>query len=203
MKFVIATENPGKIKEMRTILKESGLDIVTRDELGITVKIEETGTTFSENAELKAKMICCLSAMPAIADDSGLTVDALNGEPGVYSSSYGGEELDYHERCLFLLKNMEKEEQRQAKFVCTIVCVFPDGDMITATGECLGSIAAEISGTGGFGYDPVFIPEGHDITMAQLSSEEKNKLSHRGKALKEFIDLLNKKSNLPLDCQRE
>jgi len=190
MKFIIATDNPGKITEMQAILNEIGIDAITRNDLGINIDIEETGTTFIENAQIKANKICEISGLPAIADDSGLVVHALNDEPGVYSSSYGGEVLDSYERCEYLLKNMENKEQRQAKFVCTIVCAFPNGDSVHATGECNGAITTEICGSRGFGYDPVFIPDGFDKTMAELSVAEKNKISHRGIALRKFSELL-------------
>ena len=186
MKFVLATANPGKVKEMREILSELGIDVVTRDHLGIDIDIKETGTTFLENAELKAEAICAASKMPAIADDSGLVVEALGGEPGVYSSTYGGEGLTSKKRCKYLLDKMKGIELRGAKFVCTIVCVFPDGCRITATGESAGSISTEIRGICGFGYDPVFIPYGREKTMAELSSVEKNATSHRGIALRSF-----------------
>jgi len=190
MKFVLATANPGKIKEMRRILSELDVEVITRDELAIDIEIEETGSTFKENSLLKASVISKLSNLPAIADDSGLIVDALFGEPGVYSSSYGGSELTADERCKYLLKKMENKEQRQAKFVCTIVCVFPDGNIITAEGECSGVITTAPSGSNGFGYDPVFKPVGYETTMALLTIEEKNKISHRGAALRDFVDLL-------------
>jgi len=190
MKFVLATANLGKIKEMRNILSGFGIDIVTRDELDIDIEVEETGTTFSENARLKAVAISELSNLPAIADDSGLVVEALNGEPGVYSSSYGGESLTTIERNEYLLRKMETMEQRGAKFVCNIVCVFPDGKELIATGECYGSISTKPAGSGGFGYDPVFIPDGKNKTMAELTQDEKNAISHRGNALKNFTDLL-------------
>jgi XTP/dITP diphosphohydrolase len=190
MKYVLATANPGKIKEMHTILSGLNIDIVTRDDLGIDISVEETGTTFFENAKLKADAICAISGMPSISDDSGLIVDALGGEPGVYSSSYGGEDLTFDERCLYLLKKMEKLEQRTAKFVCSIVCVFPDGYYLTAYGECCGIITTKPYGSGGFGYDPVFKPDKHDRTMAQLSPAEKNEISHRGIALRNFYQQL-------------
>jgi len=195
MKFVLATMNPGKIREMREILSQLGYETLTRKELGIDVVIEETGSTFEENAMLKASSICKLSHQAAIADDSGLVVDALGGEPGVYSSSYGGESLDSNERNAFLLQNMKNMEQRGAIFVCSIVCAFPDGGYITAKGECRGEILAGPRGAEGFGYDPVFLVEGMDRTMAELTSEEKNMVSHRGKALKEFSRLLTVRSN--------
>jgi len=131
--------------------------------------------------------------MPSIADDSGLIVDALGGKPGVYSSSFGGESLNSKERCDYLLKEMESyknKEQRIAKFVSIIVCVFPDGNIIEASGECRGTITFEPFGNGGFGYDPVFKPEGMAKTMAEMTIDEKNSLSHRGKALRSFYKLL-------------
>jgi len=196
VKFALATANPGKIKEMHTILSGLGIEVVTRDELGIDIDVEETGTTFLENATIKAKAICRASGIPSIADDSGLIVEALNGKPGVYSSSFGGEKLTADERCVYLLREMEKikitgkPQQRSARFVCTIVCAFPDGYLLTATGECFGMIISEPRGSGGFGYDPVFLPEGWDRTMAELTPDEKNKISHRGKALITFSELL-------------
>ena len=185
-KFVLATANVGKIIEMRSILSDLGLELVTRDELDIDIEIEETGTTFLENATIKAKKIAELSGLAAIADDSGLMVEALGGDPGVYTSDFGGDNLSARERYLFLLKKMENMEQRGAKFVCTIVCAFPDGSLISATGECGGSIATEPAGSDGFGYDPVFIPTGYSKTMAELTREEKNKISHRSMALNNF-----------------
>ena len=193
MKLALATANPGKIKEMINILAEQGVEVITRESLGIDFEVEETGTTFSENARIKAAAIYNASKMPSIADDSGLAVDALGGEPGVYTSSFGGDELSATERCNYLLKKMEKVEdieQRRAKFVCTIVCAFPDGELIEASGECPGYIAFAPAGSGGFGYDPVFIPEGFDKTMAQLTSDEKNAISYRGEALRNFSRLL-------------
>ena len=191
MIFALATTNSGKIKEMREILSGAGIDVVSRDELGIGIVVEETGTTFLENALLKAEAICAASGLPAIADDSGLMVDALDGAPGVWSSSYGGEDINAHERYMYLLDKMAGMEQRRAKFVCTIACAFPNGAKLTATGECHGKIAAVPRGKGGFGYDPVFLVDGSGKTMAELSAEEKNAISHRGIALRRFGTLLN------------
>jgi len=185
-KFVLATANQGKVREMRSILSSLGIDFVSRNEINIDIDIEETGTTFLENATLKATKISEISSLPAMADDSGLMVEALDGAPGVYSSSFGGDDLTDYERCLFLLKKIENMEQRRAKFVCTIVCVFPDGNMVSAVGECHGTISTTPMGTGGFGYDPVFIPDGYDKSMAELTSDEKNKISHRSIALREL-----------------
>ena len=190
MTFVLATANPGKIREMQEILHDFGIEVTTREDLGIDIDIEETGETFLENATLKAKAICEASGLPAIADDSGLVVDALGGAPGVYSSTFGGVGLDPTARCEHLLEKMRGMEQRGAKFVCTIVCIFPDGRVISAEGECRGAIAHMPRGAGGFGYDPVFLVNGTDRTMAELTPEEKNKISHRGVALGRFLDKL-------------
>ena len=189
-KFVLATHNPGKLKEMSDILARFGVEVVSPGDLGITVDVEETGTTFAENAMLKAKTICAASGLPAIADDSGLCVDALNGGPGVYSARYGGEGLDDRGRCMLLLNSMRGATTRAAHFSCAVACVFPNGDTLTAEGRCDGSIAYAPLGDGGFGYDPVFLLPGTGKTFGQLSQEEKSAVSHRGKALKEFAGKL-------------
>ena len=194
MKYVLATNNPGKIREMREILPWYNIEFVTRKDIGIDIdiEIEETGATFEENALLKANAICSLSGLPSIADDSGLLVDALGGAPGVYTSSFGGKNLTDSERCEYLLKKLKNTHKRGAKFVCTIVCVFPGGrGIITAKGECPGRIADTLSGSGGFGYDPVFMPDGYDKTTAEMTPEEKNAISHRGNALRKFSVLLH------------
>ena len=141
MKFVLATHNPNKVREMSAILGQFGVEVVSPKELGITVEVEETGTTFAENAMLKARAICELAKLPAIADDSGLCVDALNGGPGVYSARYGGEGLDDRGRYTLLLENMRGQTSRAAHFTCSIACVFPNGDTITAEGQAPGTIA--------------------------------------------------------------
>ena len=186
MKFVLATHNPNKIREMRAILGQFDVEVVSPKELGITVDVEETGSTFAENAMLKAKAICELAKLPAIADDSGLCVDALNGGPGVYSARYGGGDLDDAGRYKLLLENMRGQMPRTAKFVSVITCCFPNGDVISARGECPGTIAFAPMGEGGFGYDPVFFVPSLKKTFAQLTAEEKNAISHRGKALEAF-----------------
>jgi len=190
MKFVLATANQGKIREMQEVLSAFDIELVTRKELGIELEIQETGSTFRENALLKAKAICEVTGLPAIADDSGFMVDALNGRPGVDSSSYGGEGLSAEQRCAYLLEELKNVKERRAKFVCTIVCAFPDGEAIESEGECLGEIVSHPRGSGGFGYDPVFLADGYDKTMAELSHEEKNEISHRGKALRRFVRAL-------------
>jgi len=188
--YILATANPGKVTEMRQILGDLNIKILTREDAGINFDVDETGTTFFENAMLKARAICLASGLPAIADDSGLVVESLNGEPGLYSSSYGGVHLTSMQRCEYLLSKMKNMEQRAAKFVCTIICVYPSGETITATGECHGIIALQPRGISGFGYDPVFIPDNFDKTMAELTSDEKNNISHRGIALREFSQKL-------------
>ncbi len=189
-KFVLATHNPGKLKEMSAILAELGVEVVGPAELGIDVEVEETGTTFAENAMLKAQAICAASGLPAIADDSGLCVDALNGGPGVYSARYGGEGLDDRGRTMLLLQNMRGQTTRAAHFACAICCVFPNGDTLTAEGRCDGAIAFAPMGEGGFGYDPVFLVPEKAKTFSQLTAEEKNAISHRGKALRAFSEKL-------------
>ena len=190
MKFVLATHNPGKLREMGGILKDLGVEVVSPAALGIPVDVEETGTTFLENALLKAKAICRAANLPAIADDSGLCVDALNGAPGVYAARYGGEGLDDRGRCMLLLNSLRGATTRAAHFSCAVACAFPNGDTLTAEGRCDGFIAYAPLGDGGFGYDPVFLLPGAGKTFGQLSQEEKSAVSHRGKALKEFAGKL-------------
>ena len=189
-KFVLATHNPGKLKEMSDILARFGVEVVSPGDLGITVDVEETGTTFAENAMLKAKAICAAAKLPAIADDSGLCVDALNGGPGVYSARYGGEGLDDKGRYTLLLNNMRGQTTRAAHFTCSIACAFPNGDTLTAEGRCDGSIAFAPMGEGGFGYDPVFSVPEKAKTFGQLTAEEKSAISHRGRALESFVGKL-------------
>ena len=185
-KFVLASHNPGKIKEMSSILARFVVEVVSPKELGITVDVEETGTTFAENTMLKAKAICAAAGLPAIADDSGLCVDALNGGPGVYSARYGGEGLDDRGRYMLLLNNMRGQTTRAAHFACAIACAFPNGDTLTAQGRCDGTIAFAPMGEGGFGYDPVFFVPEKAKTFGQLTAEEKSAISHRGRALESF-----------------
>ena len=186
MKLVLASQNQKKIKEMNEILAQLGIEVCSQAEAGVNLDVEETGTTFEENSLLKAHAVMEASGMPAIADDSGLCVDCLGGAPGVYSARYGGEGLDDTARYKLLLENMRGQMPRTAKFVSVITCCFPNGDVITARGECPGTIAFAPMGEGGFGYDPVFFIPGLKKTFAQLTAEEKNAISHRGKALEVF-----------------
>ena len=186
MEFIAATNNPGKMAEMRRILERMGHTVRSQREAGVTLEPEENGTTFAENARIKARAICEAAGTATIADDSGLCVDALNGAPGVYSARYGGEGLDDTGRYRLLLENMKGQMPRTAKFVSVITCCFPNGDVLTARGECPGTIAFAPQGEGGFGYDPVFFVPPLKKTFAQLTAEEKNAISHRGKALEVF-----------------
>ena len=186
--FVIATNNPGKLREISDILGGLGARAVSQKEAGISVSPEETGETFTENALIKARAACKASGLPAIADDSGLCVDALGGAPGVYSARFC--EKDH---ALFLLSKMKGEKNRRAHFECAAACVFPDGEELVAVGRCDGLITEEARGTGGFGYDPVFLDEASGKTFAELSEEKKNGISHRGRALNELARLLKEK----------
>ncbi len=189
-KFVLATHNPGKLAEMKAILSGLGVEVVSPAEAGVEVDVEETGTTFAENAMLKAKAVCAAVGLPAIADDSGLCVNALNGGPGVYSARYGGEGLDDRGRCRLLLQNLRGQTTRAAHFTCAVACAFPNGDTLTAEGRCDGAIAFAPLGEGGFGYDPVFLIPEKGKTFGQIGPEEKSKISHRGKALAAFAEKL-------------
>lgn len=187
MKFIIASKNKKKIAELERILNPLGITAVTENELNISIpEVEETGTTFAENAFLKANSACKASGLPAIADDSGLCVDALNGEPGVYSARYSGEDATDKKNNALLIKNLENvsENDRTAKFCCAICVVFPNGNKVECFGECKGKIGFEPMGDGGFGYDPYFYVDGK--SFASLSAEEKDKISHRGNALRQL-----------------
>jgi len=190
--LVIATGNPNKLKEIQSLLKDFPITIKSKDEAGLkSVEIEETGTTFEENALLKAKGIQQYTGTMVLADDSGIAVDALEGAPGVYSARYAGEEGNdqkNNEKLLEALKEVPMEE-RGAVFVCAIVLLFPDGRVLKARGVTRGRVGFEKKGQGGFGYDPLFkLPDGK--TMAELTAKEKNAISHRGKALRKIKELL-------------
>ena len=185
MKFVLASHNRGKLKEMQEILGELGVEVVLQSDVGLDLEPEENGTTFSENAAINARAIMEASGLPAIADDSGLCVDALDGAPGIYSARYGGLDSDVA-RYQLLLNNLRGATNRAAHFHTAIVCAFPDGDVLQAEGDCHGTIAFAPRGEGGFGYDPVFYVPELRKTFAQLTAEEKNAISHRGNALRAF-----------------
>ena len=188
MDFLIATHNMKKRDELSRILKPIGVNVLLAEEVGVDLTdVEETGTTFEENAYLKAKGGCDESGMPCIADDSGLAVDALDGAPGVYSARYSGEHGDDDKNNELLLENLKDVplEKRTARFVSAVCCVFPDGRKITVRGEVEGKIAFDLKGSNGFGYDPMFLPDAFPgKTMAELTAEEKDSISHRGNALR-------------------
>ena len=187
MKFIIATNNKKKLKEMSAILGELGVEAVSLAEAGVESDVEETGTTFEENSRLKAVAAMEKSGLPAIADDSGLEVDALGGEPGIYSARYGGDLCaDDKERYEYLLKNMENvpDGERSARFVSVITCIFPDGREVVARGEIEGEILRKPFGDGGFGYDPIFFVREENMTTAEMSAERKNEISHRARSLR-------------------
>lgn len=186
MKLVLASKNPHKLAELREILSEQGVEVLLESDAGVDIDVEETGTTFEENAFLKAHAVMEATGLPAVADDSGLMVDALNGAPGVYSARYGGPELDDAGRYRLLLENMRGMLDRRCKFVSCICCCFPNGDAVTARGECQGTLAYAPKGADGFGYDPIFFVPGLKKTFAELTPQEKNAVSHRGAALREF-----------------
>ena len=186
MKVVLASHNQKKMVEMKAILSQMGVEVLTQAEVGVDLEPEETGTTFEENARIKAQAVMQATGLPAIADDSGLMVDALGGDPGVYSARYGGPGLDDTGRWQLLLKNMAGESNRACKFVSVICCAFPDGGEVMARGECPGILAQGPSGDGGFGYDPIFYLPQLGKTMAQLTPAEKNQISHRARALAGF-----------------
>lgn len=190
MKLVLASKNQKKLEEMQGILSYLGIEVLSEAQAGVDVDVEETGTTFEENARLKATAVMEASGLPAIADDSGLCVDALNGAPGVYSARYGGEGLDDAGRCRLLMENIRGQLDRRCGFVCAICCAFPNGEVITARGECRGTLAYAPKGENGFGYDPIFFLPEKKKTFAQLTAEEKRQVSHRGKALEEFAGKL-------------
>lgn len=191
MELLIASNNKKKLQEIRDIL--SGLFTpVSLAEKGILSEPEETGTTFEENALIKAKAAADISGLPTLADDSGLQVEALGGEPGVYSARYAGEPTDDEKNNRLLLENMKDKTNRKAKFVSSVVLVFPSGKTISASGECNGILLEEGRGENGFGYDPLFFLPEFGKTMAELSPEEKNAISHRGNALKNLRKKLEK-----------
>lgn len=190
MEFVAATGNAGKLKELRRILERMGHTVTSQKEAGITLEPEETGTTFAENARIKAKAICDVCKKPTIADDSGLCVDALNGAPGVYSARYCGHHGDdeaNNDKLLADLAAFPDKEQRAAAFVSVVCVCMPSGRMLLAEGRCPGWVSKEKTGHNGFGYDPVFHTRRYDArSYAELTDEEKDTVSHRGAALKKL-----------------
>ena len=193
MKVVLASKNPHKLVEIRQITDKFGFDLILQSELGVDLDVEETGTTFEENSLIKAEAVMEATGLPAIADDSGICVDALHGEPGIYSARYGFDDsLDDWGRLQLLLKNTEHvpDGQRQAKFVCVITFITPDGTTIQARGEIHGELTRAPYGENGFGYDPIFYYPPLGKTTSEMTAEEKNQVSHRANALNLFYQKL-------------
>ena len=198
-RIIAASANAHKIKEIKAITKKFGMDVVSRDEAGVPpFEIVEDGQTFEENSYKKAFAIMQASGETTIADDSGLMVDYLGGAPGVYSARFAGDHCDDERNNQKLLGMLEglADSERTAKFVSVITMIFPDGQTLVARGECPGRIIEMPTGENGFGYDPLFVPDGYDKTFAQLSEEEKNAISHRARALQKLEELLAERERL-------
>ena len=187
-KLIFATGNEGKLREIRAILSDLGFEVLSMKEAGVHADIEETGTTFLENALIKARIVCRETGEITMADDSGLVVDALDGMPGVYSARWLGEDTSYRVKNAEIIRRLSgvPEEKRTARFMCAAVCVFPDGRELTSVQSFEGRIAHEEHGTNGFGYDPIFYLPDRGCASAELTPEEKNAVSHRGKALRDM-----------------
>lgn len=193
MKVVLASKNAHKLKEISKITEKFDMELVLESQVGVDIDVEETGSTFEENSFIKAEAVMKATGLPALADDSGIAVDALNGEPGIYSARYGFDpSLDDWGRLELLLKNTEQvpDGSRQAQFVCVITLVTPEGQVIQARGEAHGELLRQPTGEGGFGYDPIFYYPPLGKSFAELSPEEKNQVSHRAQALKLFYEKL-------------
>ena len=197
-KLIFATGNKDKMKEIREILGSLPVEILSMKEAGIQAEIEEDGKSFEENALIKARAVCRLAGEMVLADDSGLEIDYLNGEPGIYSARYMGEDTSYRIKNQNLMDRLSgvPDEKRTARFVCAIAAAFPDGREYVVRGTIEGRIGYEERGENGFGYDPIFYLPDRDVSTAQLSREEKNSISHRGNALKKMKELLEKEDLL-------
>lgn len=196
MRVVLASQNRHKLAEIQAILAQYDMELVLQSDLGIHVDVDETGTSFEENSELKARAVVEATGLPAIADDSGLCVDVLDGAPGIYSARYGAPDcVTDRDRLNYLLKNMRgvRSEERTARFVCVITLLYPNGRKLVARGTCEGMIAFEPSGDDGFGYDPVFYIPSQGCTFAQMGAERKNRISHRANALLRLEQMLEDK----------
>ncbi|MCI6429775.1 MAG: XTP/dITP diphosphatase [Oliverpabstia sp.] len=194
-KIIFATGNAGKMKEIRNILSDLPVQVLSMKEVGIQTDIVEDGKTFAENAVIKARAIMQLTGEVVLADDSGLEIDYLNKEPGIYSARYMGEDTSYRIKNANLIQRLEgvPDEKRTARFVCAIAAAFPDGTVKTTEGTIEGRIGYEEKGENGFGYDPIFYVPEFECTTAELSEEQKNKISHRGRALAEMKEILKDK----------
>ena len=194
MKVVLASKNPHKLIEIQEILEQFDMELVLQSELGVDIDVDETGTSFEENSLLKAEAVVKATGLPALADDSGLCVDALGGAPGIYSARYGAPAcVTDRDRLNHLLENLRaiRSEERTARFVCVMTLLYPDGKKLVAAGSCEGDIASEPHGAAGFGYDPVFYIPREGRTFAEMGEEKKNQISHRANALKRLCVLLD------------
>ena len=194
-KIIFATGNAGKMKEVREILKDLNVEVLSMKEAGIQADVEENGKTLQENAVIKAREIMKISGEVVLADDSGLEIDYLNKEPGIYSARYMGEDTSYRIKNGNLIERLQgvPDEKRTARFVCAIAAAFPDGSVETTEGTIEGRIGYEEKGENGFGYDPIFYVPEFGCTTAELTGEQKNQISHRGKALEAMKEILKKR----------
>jgi XTP/dITP diphosphohydrolase len=189
-KIIFATKNKGKIKEINMIMESSNYEVISMEDAGIDIDIVEDGTTFLENAIIKAKEVMKIAKCIVMADDSGLEVDYLDKAPGIYSARFGGKDTSYRIKNKMFIDKLEgvEEKSRTARFVCAIATVFPDGEILTTRGTVEGIITHQESGSNGFGYDPIFYVPEYACTTAEMDNELKNKISHRGKALRSMKD---------------
>lgn len=190
MEICFATHNLNKLKEIQ-VLVPKGIQLVSLDDLGITEEIPETGQTLEENAELKARYVYERKTIPVFADDTGLEIEELGGEPGVYSARYAGNNKNSEANMAMVLQKLDGKPNRQACFRTIIAFIDASGNLRRFDGQVDGTITEEVSGSKGFGYDPIFKPDGYNITFAEMDAEEKNRISHRGRAFRAFLDFLN------------
>lgn len=195
MKIIAATKNKGKVREISAIFESLGFEVISQEEAGIDIDVTEDGKTFEENAQKKAKAIFDICKSAVIADDSGLCVDALDGAPGIYSARFAGEGASDDEKIAKLLDALKNEENRHARFVSAIVFIMPDGKIFTVRGETEGEVTHEKHGEGGFGYDPVFYSYELKKTFGESAADEKNRISHRGRALLKMYDVIKNEIN--------
>ena len=198
-KIILASTNKGKLREVREILDGTGFSVIPLSETGFTEEVEENGETFEENAFIKAEAVAKALGVPVLADDSGLEIDALGGEPGIRSARFMGRETPYSEKNAAILEKLKDvpEEKRTARFVCAMAMVYPDGRCLSVRETMEGRIAYEIAGENGFGYDPIFFLPEYGMTSAEITPEEKNAISHRGKALRKMAALIAEEEPRP------
>lgn len=182
-RLLLASNNEGKVAEFRALLAGRGWELVSPADIGLNLEVDESGATYEENARIKARAFCAASGLPSLADDSGLEVDALGGQPGPLHHVLGWDGADNHERISILIRRLSGISDRRARFRAVIVVAFPDGSEVVGDGSCEGAIAEQASGTAGFGYDPVFFLPEKGKTMAELSPEDKNQVSHRARSV--------------------